>query len=57
MIKNKYTYESIKEVPTKELVEVLCEAQNEKWAAELVMGLIMNELVKRKDKGENEEKN
>lgn len=57
MIKNKYPYESIKEVPTKELVEVLCEAQKEKWAAELVMGLIMNELVKRKDKEENEEKN
>lgn len=57
MIKNKYTYESIKEVPTKELVDVLCEAQNEKWAAELVIGMILAELVNRKEGRWNEEKN
>jgi hypothetical protein len=55
MIKNKYTYESIKEAPTEELVDVLCEAQNEKWAAETVIGFILAELVDRRNKKNDKE--
>jgi hypothetical protein len=55
-MKMNYTYESVADVPTEELVDVLCEVQKKKWEVELIIGTIMNELVKRKDKKANDKK-
>jgi hypothetical protein len=52
---SKQNYESIKQVPTKELVDVLCEAQKEKWAAEYIITVIMAEITNRKEKWTHEE--